>query len=113
MSEAVKLLLVFTGVGILFIALGVPLLMGRVPPNPWYGCRTRKTLSDERIWYEVNRVTGQDMILAGVVTLISSVVVFAFGSSLSPDAAAAVMVSVTLLSVAGMVVHGLRAASRM
>ena len=113
MSEAVKLLLISTGTGALLIGVGIPLLLGRVPPNPWYGCRTRKTLSDERVWYAVNRVGGQDLILAGVVIIISSLVVFAFSSRLSSDAAAAVMVSVILLSVAGIAFHSLRVSRRM
>ncbi len=108
MSEEVKLLLVCAGTSAVFVCAGVPLLLGKVPPNHWYGCRTRKTLSDERAWYAVNRVTGQDLILAGVVVFISSLAVFAFGRSLGPDAAAAVMVSVVLLSVAGMALHSLR-----
>jgi hypothetical protein len=28
-----------------YIGLGIPLLLGRIPPNSWYGCRTPKTLS--------------------------------------------------------------------
>ena len=34
---------------------------------------------NERIWYAVNRVTGRDMIAAGIAVLISSVVVFLLG----------------------------------
>ena len=112
-SEAVKLLLIFLAVGLLFAGLGVPLLLGRVRPNFWYGCRTSKTLSDERVWYAVNRVTGQDMILAGALIVISSLAVFAFGRRLSSDAAAAVMVTVTLLSVFGMAFHSYRVSSRL
>jgi uncharacterized membrane protein len=113
MSDAVILLLVSLATGLLFMGLGIPLLLGRVPPNMWYGCRTNKTLSNEGIWYAVNRVTGQDTILAGVITIISSLVVFAFGSALSSNAATVVMVSVILLSVAGMAFHSFRVSSRM
>ncbi len=113
MSEAVKLLLVSFGAGIALAGVGVPLLLGKVPPNPWYGCRTRKALSDERVWYAVNRVTGQDLILAGAVIVISALVVFAFGRSLAPDVAAAVMVSVILLSVAGMAAHSYKVSRRL
>ena len=105
MSEAVTLLLVSAGAGILLAGVGVPLFMGKVPPNQWYGCRTRRALSDEKVWYAVNRVTGQGLILGGVLIVISSLVVFAFGRRLGPDAAAAVMVSVVLLSVGGMAFH--------
>ena len=113
MGESVKLLLVGVGAGALLAGVGVPLLLGKVPPNHWYGCRTRKTLSDEGVWYAVNRATGKDLILAGVFIIISTLAVVAFGRSLSPDAAAAVVVSVMLLSVAGMAFHSFRVSSRL
>ena len=107
------LLLVGFGAGAVLAGVGVPLLLGRVPPNSWYGCRTSRTLSDERVWYAVNRVTGRDLILAGVFVVLSSLAVFAFGHGLGPDAAAAVMVSVILLSVAGMALHSFRMSRRL
>jgi len=57
---------IFICAGVAFTALGIPLLRGRVSPNTTYGLRTAKTLSDERVWYAVNRVCGKDLALAGV-----------------------------------------------
>ena len=51
MNEVVTAALLFTAVGLPFLGLGVPPLRGRVRPNPWYGRRTEKTLSDEEVWY--------------------------------------------------------------
>ena len=79
MGEITKAALLFSLVGVLYIGLGIPLLRGRVPPNSWYGCRTRKTLSDENVWYAVNRVTGRDIIIAGIMLIGSSFVVSVFG----------------------------------
>ncbi len=62
MSEVMTAGLIFTGAGVVLIAFGIPLHRGRVRPNSWYGCRTEKTLSDEKVWYAVNRVTGRDLI---------------------------------------------------
>ena len=53
MDEITKATLLFSLVGVLYVGLGVPLLRGRVRSNQWYGHRTRKTLSDEKIWYAV------------------------------------------------------------
>lgn len=72
MNDVTTASLLFAAVGLLYIAPGVPLFRGQVKPNSWYGCRTTKTLSDEKIWYVVNRVTGRDMIAAGIA-------VFGFG----------------------------------
>ena len=81
MTEDVGLPLVFVAIGIIFAALGVPLLRGRVRPNFWYGCRTRKTLSDERIWYAVNRVTGRDLIVGGACIFAAALAALAAGRS--------------------------------
>lgn len=47
MGEVATAALIFTAGGVF---LGIPLLRGRVRPNSWYGCRTRKTMSDEKVW---------------------------------------------------------------
>lgn len=62
----------FCGEGVLFMALGVPQALDRVPPNATYGFRTARTLGDPVVWYAVNRSTGQDMIIAGVVIALAA-----------------------------------------
>jgi hypothetical protein len=49
----------------LFLVLGLPLVLGLVPPNPVYGLRTRRTLADPASWYRANRRGGLAMIAAG------------------------------------------------
>jgi hypothetical protein len=51
MNDVTTSSLLFAAVGLLYIALGIPLYRGHVKPNSWYGCRTAKTLSNEKIWY--------------------------------------------------------------
>ena len=48
------LLVLFLGVGALFIGLSIPLILRRVPPNPWYGFRVRRTLASPDVWYPAN-----------------------------------------------------------
>ena len=38
--------------------VSIPLIANLVPPNRFYGFRTPRTLSNERIWYRVNRFAG-------------------------------------------------------
>lgn len=113
MSEVTIAALIFSGVGAVFIGLGIPLFQKRVPPNSWYGCRTAKSLSDEGIWYAVNRTTGQDMILAGILIIISSLIVFTFGNKMNPNNAAVVLLVVLILTTTGMAVNSLRVLRRM
>ena len=101
--------LLFSIVGILYIGLGIPLLLGRIPPNSWYGCRTQKTLSSDEIWYPINRVTGRYMIVSGVAVILSALGVFIFRRSLGPNDGAMILLVVLVLSVLGMVLESLRA----
>ena len=55
--------------GLVILVLGIPLLLGKVPPNVLYGLRTRRTLADEEIWYRANRFAGLVLMLAGAVIL--------------------------------------------
>jgi uncharacterized membrane protein len=60
MTQAALYSLAFCGVGLLFIALSILLIQERVPPNSFYGFRTGKSLSDPKIWYAINRISGID-----------------------------------------------------
>lgn len=42
----------------------VPLLLKLIPPNPYYGLSTGKTMSKPDIWFEVNRVAGTALLAA-------------------------------------------------
>ena len=42
----------------LFVAIATPMILGKVPPNPWLGLRTRKTMSSQALWYKANRTGG-------------------------------------------------------
>ena len=57
---------------LLFIA-AVPLLVGLIPRNRFYGIRTMKTLSDDRVWYPVNRLAAVTvMIAAGIYGMVAA-----------------------------------------
>lgn len=113
MNDATTAALLFTAVGFIYIALGIPLFRGHVRPNYWYGCRTTKTLADERIWYAVNRVTGRDLLATGIALLITSFVVFLFKTQMNSSLAVAVLLSVLIVGVAIMVVDSLKTQKQM
>lgn len=53
----------------LAVVLGVPMALGLVPPNRFYGYRTRKTLSSVVVWYRANRISGSSLIIAGIAAI--------------------------------------------
>jgi hypothetical protein len=113
MENPIYYLLLLALIGLLFIILGIPLKQGAVRPNLWYGFRTRKTLSDETIWYDINRVLGIDMIRCGMVITASSLVVVALRNSITPEISVAILVAVTLIMVVWMAFHGFYILRRM
>jgi len=60
--------------GVVFILIALPMARGEIAPNSLYGFRTVKTLSDPKIWYEINRVHGNDLIIAGIVMAMGAIV---------------------------------------
>lgn len=81
MSEVAAYSILFAVVGLVLIGISIPLIMRKVPPNPFYGCRTRKTLSDSKIWYEANYISGIDFCIAGSLVLVSSLAMLALAKA--------------------------------
>lgn len=53
------------GVSVLFLVLGLPLMLGKVKRNNYYGARFRATLADDRVWDVVNRRSGLLFVVGG------------------------------------------------
>ena len=66
-------------------------------------------MSNERIWYAVNRVTGRDLIIGGIAVVIAAVCIYLFGQGINPSYAAAILLVVLVGSVLVMVVDSIRA----
>ena len=73
MLPAVSLIL-----GSVFIALAVPLIQRRVPPNHWYGLRVPATFSDERVWYEANARAGRELLALGMLVIALEALLYIF-----------------------------------
>jgi uncharacterized membrane protein len=62
-----EILLTSLGLALLFLALGIPLMLGKVKRNSVYGARFPATLADDRVWDVVNRKTGFVFVAGGAV----------------------------------------------
>ena len=98
---------------ILLILFAVPLWMRMVPPNRFYGIRTRATLGDEQRWYTVNASAGLDLFISGLLLLAGILIIEHVGAAWSPDlrnlAAAALLVALLVrVSVRGVRMKGSR-----
>ena len=71
--------LMFMAIGLLLAGLSIPLILGKVKPNPFYGFRTPKTMSSEAIWYPANRACGWGLLVGGLVTFMVSLLCLLLG----------------------------------
>jgi uncharacterized membrane protein len=42
----------------------IPLIFNLVPPNRFYGVRTRQTLASRELWFRANRFAGRALLIA-------------------------------------------------
>lgn len=108
MSSVTVYSLVFALVGVLFVGLSIPLIQNRVSPNRYYGFRTAKTLSDPKIWYEVNRIQGNDLFVVGSLITTTSLAMLALAQSLKPAHVALTLLLVMVFSLTGVALHGFK-----
>ncbi len=59
---------------IIILLASIPLVLGIVPRNRVYGIRTRKTLSDDAVWYPANRFGGWALIVSSSISIAISCV---------------------------------------
>ena len=65
--------LAFVSIGFLFVGSAIPLILQRVPPNPWYGFRVQATLENPAVWYPANRYLGKCLLGFGLFVIVTSV----------------------------------------
>jgi len=108
MDQTYLLTILILLAGVSMTGLGYPLWKQMIPPNIWYGFRTRRTRSDPTLWYAVNRLLGKDMMIAGAVTTTVAAVILLLGAHLSPIVGTAILAAVLLVSVILMTIRGAR-----
>jgi uncharacterized membrane protein len=82
--------------GLLMLALSIPLILRRVPPNPFYGFRVPATLADSELWYDVNAYAGRRLALTGVGIAAAAVLLPAIIPAISIDVYAIAVLVVVL-----------------
>lgn len=106
-----ELAVIVTLTGIVFMVLGYPLWTRRIRPNGFYGFRTQRTRASERVWYEVNRVTGLELMGLGLLLVLLAGVLMVL--DLEERRAEAVFLGVMLAGLAALAVHGERLSRRL
>lgn len=77
---------------LLIIALAIPLVCEKIPPNGWYGFRIQKTFSSDEMWYRTNKLGGQYFIVAALLQMAAAVILgFIWPRSATPAAVWAIL----------------------
>ena len=70
------ILILYLVSGVLLIALAIPLLYDKIPPNSFYGFRVSQTLADPKVWYAVNRYAARWLVFAGVSIVAAAILLY-------------------------------------
>ncbi len=101
------LLLVYCISGLILSALAIPLLAGKVKPNPIYGFRVPATLQDPELWYATNRYFARWQFAVGLIEVIASIGFYQW-PGISVDAYALACLAVFVLAFGISLVEGFR-----
>ena len=101
----------YMAIAVVTMLVALPLIRGRLPPNPWVGFRTPRTLRDPALWYAVNAYGGRLLFAAGVLFLGASAAL-ALVPGIGADAYAVGGAVVLGLGVSGVLVLTLRYLAR-
>ena len=64
--------------GALFILLSIPLVMGKIPVNHFYGFRIAKSYSSKENWYKINRYGGRQLIFWSSILIVIGLLYLVF-----------------------------------
>ena len=95
---------------VVLVLLAIPLWRRWVPPNRWYGVRTRTTLADQDRWYAVNASSGFDLLVSGIILLFGIMVIESVGRSWPAELRNLAAALLLILLLGGVSVRALRKA---
>ena len=101
------LLILYVGSGLLLVLVSLPLLWGKIPPNPIYGFRVRATLENPAIWYPANRYAAKRLIWTGVVVVAAALILYRI-PGLSLDRYALGCLAVFMVTLAAALIQSFR-----
>ena len=73
--------IIYTGLGLIFIAVALPLKYGKVDMNYFWGIRITKSYSSEKNWYLLNTYGGNKMLRWSLLLVVLGVVAFLLPSN--------------------------------
>lgn len=66
----------YLSIAILLVILSIPLYLGNVRMNRFYGARFKKSFSSEKNWYKINRYAAKQMIGWSLLLFLTGIAAF-------------------------------------
>jgi uncharacterized membrane protein len=66
--------------GLILAALSVPLILYKIPPNGFFGFRSRATINNPKLWYTINAYAGRRLLATGLCTALGSILLYYLNS---------------------------------
>jgi hypothetical protein len=101
------ILLVYCIGGLLLTALSLPLLAGKIKPNPIYGFRVPQTLENPDLWYATNKYFARYQLVVGLVEVLAAAGLY-FWPAISVDGYALACLGVFVVIFGIALVQGFR-----
>lgn len=67
-----ELFIIYASGGLLLALISIPLIAGKVKPNPYYGFRVPSTLNNLETWYAVNNYFAKRQFLVALIEVIAA-----------------------------------------
>lgn len=98
------LTIVMLAAGLVVILGALPMALGRLRPNHWYGYRTPASLASKDVWDQTNRTAGRWLLAVGALVIVATLTL----RLLEVDPATSAL-STTALLMLGVLTAGARA----
>ncbi|MBI5351993.1 MAG: SdpI family protein [Chloroflexi bacterium] len=67
------LFFIYTGGGLVLALISLPLIAGKVKPNPFYGFRVPLTLENPELWYPTNKFFAKRQLIVALVEVAAAI----------------------------------------
>lgn len=104
--------IIYFGVGFLFVGISLPLIKRKVKPNNWYGVRLPQTMNNEKIWYEVNEISGRHLCIFGLAICLLTIILY-FSQFFSFNLSFGIMTLLILAGTISIVILAMRVTNKL
>jgi hypothetical protein len=101
------LFFLYAGGGVLLALISLPLIAGKVKPNPFYGFRVPQTLEKSETWYAANKYFAKRQLIVALIEILAATGLY-FWPGITVDAYALSVLGVFVAAFSVALIQGWR-----